>query len=116
MTENEIEDVVDNAKGAAMHPLLADLSEDEQQEIYKIARRKAGGRIGLYIHAIVFVLVMAFMVVLNVAFTPDYLWVKWPLGGWGVALFFHWLGNSIIPNVASDLEEKEIIRELEARR
>jgi len=112
MTENNIE----NAKVRAKHPLLEGLSQEEQMEIYKIAQRRVGRRMGLYIHVIVFVLVMALLIILNLTFTPNYLWVVWPLGGWGVGLFFHWLANSNIPDLTSNWEEKEIIKELESRR
>jgi hypothetical protein len=28
-------------------------------------------------------------IVINLASSPQYLWFKWPLIGWGIGLFFH---------------------------
>jgi hypothetical protein len=42
---------------------------------------------GFYIHAAVFVVVMALLFALNLT-DPDW-WVQWPLAGWGIGLAAH---------------------------
>lgn len=48
-------------------------------------------RMGLRVHAIVFVSSMALMLVINLMTGAPY-WVVWVLLGWGVGLLSHWLG------------------------
>ena len=48
-------------------------------------------RIGLRIHAIVFVASMVLMLLVNLLTGSPY-WVAWVLAGWGVGLLSHWLG------------------------
>ncbi len=46
-------------------------------------------KLGFRIHAIVFVLVIALLVVINVLTGSPY-WVLWVLLGWGIGLLAHW--------------------------
>ncbi|MBC8037988.1 MAG: 2TM domain-containing protein [Rhizobiales bacterium] len=46
-------------------------------------------KFGFRIHAIVFVLVMALLVVINLLTGSPY-WVLWVLLGWGIGLLAHW--------------------------
>lgn len=46
-------------------------------------------KLGFRIHAIVFVLVMALLVVINLLTGSPY-WVLWVLLGWGIGLLAHW--------------------------
>jgi two-component system, LytTR family, sensor kinase len=57
---------------------------------YAQAKREVEALKGFNIHALVFVLVMAGLVVIN-ALTSKTWWVQWPLAGWGFGLFCHWL-------------------------
>jgi hypothetical protein len=47
-------------------------------------------RIGLRVHAIVFVLSMLLMLVINVVTGAPY-WVVWVLLAWGIGMLSHWL-------------------------
>jgi len=47
-------------------------------------------RIGLRIHALVFIVSVVLMVLVNVLTGPPY-WVVWVLLGWGVGILSHWL-------------------------
>ena len=95
--------------------ILSKFSPEEQIDIYNRARRRAWARMSIMIHAIAYVLVVGFLTLLNLAITPDTLWVIWPAGGWGFGLFCHWLAASHLPQLANEWEEREIIRELERR-
>jgi 2TM domain len=44
---------------------------------------------GFYIHLTTYILVNALLVGINLAITPDRLWVKWPLMGWGIGIVAH---------------------------
>lgn len=56
----------------------------------KEARRKIMRR-GFKAHLISFVAVNAFLVVLNLATTPRDFWAIYPISGWGLGLFMHYV-------------------------
>jgi hypothetical protein len=65
------------------------------QEIERLARRRAGAKLGWFIHAAVFVCVNALL--MTIAFANGKPWAFFPLAGWGLGLAIHgavvWLGN-----------------------
>lgn len=61
----------------------------ENQEAYKKAKKTVEAKMGFYIHLAVYVGVNVLLIVINLATSPQYLWFKWPLLGWGIGLFFH---------------------------
>jgi len=62
------------------------LSEDE---IERIARKRAGAKLGWYIHAAVFVVVNLFVFALSRYGFGQRPWSVFPLLGWGVGLALH---------------------------
>jgi hypothetical protein len=50
-----------------------------------VARRK----VGLYIHATVYVAVNVLLITINLSTATGQLWFKWPLLGWGIGLLAH---------------------------
>ncbi len=61
----------------------------ENREGYENARKRVEAKIGFYIHLTVYVAVNVLLIVINFLTSPQYLWFKWPLFGWGIGLFFH---------------------------
>lgn len=61
----------------------------DEQEIYRTAKKRANAKMGLCIHAAVYVVVNVLLVVINLSASPDNLWFVWPLAGWGLGLAFH---------------------------
>lgn len=59
------------------------------EEIDKLARKRAGAKMGWYIHAAVYVLVNLFMFALQELGTGGRRWSIYPLLGWGLGLAFH---------------------------
>jgi hypothetical protein len=53
-------------------------------------RSEAGARLGLRIHATVFVAVQLMLVVVWALTGGGYLWFLFPLGGWGIGLAAHY--------------------------
>jgi hypothetical protein len=49
------------------------------------------GRIGFSSHAIIYVLVNALLIVLNLLIVPGFLWFFYPLICWGIGLGLHYL-------------------------
>jgi hypothetical protein len=59
------------------------------EDLKRIARRRVKARLGLYIHAAVYVAVNSFLALVQSRTTPGVLWSLWPLAGWGVGLAIH---------------------------
>lgn len=77
----------------------------ENQEAYQNAKKRIAAKLGFKIHLIVFVLVILILVLVNYSTSPDVLWVKWPIMGWGIGLFFHALSVYLFPNKTLITEE-----------
>ena len=61
----------------------------DNQEDYIKAKKRVEAKVGFYIHLAVYAGVNILLIVINLATSPQYLWFKWPLLGWGIGLFFH---------------------------
>jgi hypothetical protein len=84
----------------------------QDQDTYKRARRRVEAKFGFYIHLAVYVAVNILLVVLNLQYSPHYLWFPWPLFGWGIGICFHALGIFVFPS-GSPIKERMIQREME---
>lgn len=66
-----------------------------EQQIERLARRRAGAKMGWYIHALVYVCVNAGLML--IAWQTGRHWALYPLAGWGLGLAIHglavWLGS-----------------------
>ena len=89
----------------------------ENQEVYQRAKHKVEAKIGFYIHLAVYVLVNSLLIIINLGTSPQYIWFKWPLLGWGIGLFFHGMSIFVfsgkkLKGIKEKMIEKEIKREL----
>jgi hypothetical protein len=85
------------------------------QDLQRIARRRAGAKLGLYIHASVFVAVNALLAFVQQQSTPALHWNLWPLAGWGLGLAIH---AAVVLGIASGLRERmeaDELKKLESR-
>jgi hypothetical protein len=85
------------------------------EDMKRIARRRVSARIGLYIHATVYIVVNGFLALVQSQTTPGILWSLWPLAGWGVGLAIH---GAVVLLGQSGLRERmeaEELRRLESR-
>ena len=85
------------------------------ENLNRIARRRAGAKLGLYIHAAVYIAVNAFLAVVQFQATPQIHWNLWPLAGWGLGLAIH---AAVVLLGGSGLRERmeaEELRKLESR-
>jgi hypothetical protein len=62
------------------------MTEDEK---YNHARKQMLEIKGFYGHLSVYLLVNTGLLILNLATSPQYLWVFWPMFGWGIGLVSH---------------------------
>jgi hypothetical protein len=88
---------------------MALLSEDD---IERIARKRAGAKLGWYLHATVFVVVNLGMIALSSFGFTRRPWTMAPVLGWGAGLILHGISVFILAN-GSPLRERLLQRERE---
>jgi hypothetical protein len=89
------------------------MSTLQNQEAYQKAKKRAEAKIGFYIHLAVYVGVNILLMVINLSTSPQYLWFKWPLLGWGIGLFFHGMSIFVFSGKRFEvLKEKMIEKEM----
>ena len=82
------------------------------EEIDRLARKRAGAKMGWYIHAAVYLLVNAALFAASEYGLGNHHWRLGPLLGWGLGVMFHgisvfWLGKG------SSLRERMVQKERE---
>lgn len=86
----------------------------ESQEAYARAKKRVEAKIGFFIHFVIYIAVSVILIIINLSSSTQYLWFKWPIIGWGVGVFFHFLGVFVFsgrPAVTEKMIEKEMERE-----
>ncbi|MEY2526834.1 MAG: hypothetical protein QOE73_1605 [Verrucomicrobiota bacterium] len=61
----------------------------ENEILYRRAAARVEARLAFYRHLMIYVLVNVFLAILNLIRTPDHLWFKWSVFGWGIGLLAH---------------------------
>ena len=86
----------------------------KNDEAYSRAKKRVEEIKGFYAHLIVFVIVNAVLIAINLLVTPGFLWFLIPLCGWGIGLFFHAVfGFGLFGVFTQDWEDKKIKELLE---
>lgn len=83
----------------------------ENKEVYEKAKKRVEEKLEFYIHLLVYIVVMAMLIYLNYSTSPQHLWFKWPLMGWGIGLFFHGVTTFYISE-GSAIKEQMIENEM----
>jgi hypothetical protein len=88
----------------------------ENHEVYQRAKKRVEAKIGFYIHLAVYAGVNILLIIINLSTSPQYIWFKWPLLGWGIGLFFHGMSIFVfsgkkLKGIKEKMIEKEIKRE-----
>ena len=61
----------------------------ENDMLYRRAAARVEARLAFYRHIIIYVLVNAFLVILNLTRSHDDFWPRWSILGWGIGLIAH---------------------------
>lgn len=89
---------------------MVDQSEDE---LRKLAERRADAKLAFRAHATTYVVVIAGLAGINYFTSPDYWWFGWAAFGWGLGLLAH--GMATYGYATAD-RERMIAREMERLR
>jgi len=85
------------------------------QDLQRIARRRVRAKIGLYIHATVYVVVNGFLALVQSQTTPQYAWALWPAAAWGLGLAIHAVVVLLAASGVRERMEAEELRKLNSR-
>jgi len=73
------------------------LAQDMEQERERVERRVTA-RVYFYMHLYLYLGVNVYLLLLNLITSPFHWWFQFPLIGWGILLFLHWMGiNTLLP-------------------
>jgi tellurite resistance protein TehA-like permease len=86
----------------------------EDQDQLAEATKAVNTKIGFYIHLVVYALVNAGLIAINLSTSTEHLWFKWPLLGWGIGVFFHALAVFVFPK-GRLLRERMIARAMKKK-
>jgi len=81
------------------------------QEAQKRAQKKAEAKIGFRIHLAIYIVVITLLAIINYSTSTEYIWFKWPLMGWGIAVIIHAISvfnSSAKSNIKERMIEKEM--------
>jgi uncharacterized RDD family membrane protein YckC len=80
-----------------------------KDEAFERAKKRVEEIKGFYAHLIVFIVVNAVLITINLLVTPRLLWFIIPLCGWGIGLFFHAVfGFGLFGIFTREWEERKI--------
>ncbi len=82
------------------------------EEIERLARRRAGAKLGWYSHAAIYVVVNLFLFAISQYGFGERRWSVFPLLGWGVGLAFHGISVFVL-GTGSELRERMVRKERE---
>ena len=80
-------------------------------EAYQKAKKRLVAKRAFKSHLFVYLGVCSGLLVINLLTFPDYLWVKWPAMGWGIAVIFHAMtvyGFLGAPPITDEMIEEEM--------
>ena len=80
-----------------------------EQRYYKAHKRVKDIK-GFYIHLTIYCLVIPVIIFVNLKYVPHFHWFWFSTLGWGMGLFFHWLGifGFKLLGLGKDWEDKKI--------
>lgn len=89
-----------------------DITLKEYQLAYKDIVIKRAKR-SFLVHSLIYILVNAGLIILNLTSEPHYLWFLWPLLSWGAGLAWHFIFGVL--GAGKEVEATEALAEKHAR-
>jgi phosphate/sulfate permease len=87
----------------------------ENKEAYRKAEQRVRAKMGFFIHLCVYLGVNLILFIINwETLGPNgYHWFIWPLLGWGIGIFFHFMGVFFF---SGSIKERMIAKEIERQK
>ena len=61
----------------------------KNQKSKQTAQQNAKPKVEFRIHLINYIVINTLLAIINLTLTPEYIWFKWPLLGWGIGIILH---------------------------
>jgi hypothetical protein len=87
---------------------------ENDDRLYRRAKARVEELKGFYVHLMVYVVVNAGLVAINLLTTPGSYWFYWPLIGWGIGLIIHGLmvfGGGLFGSAWEERKVRELMDE-----
>lgn len=82
---------------------------NQNSDKYQSAKNRVEEIKGFYGNFISFCVAMAFLIFINLNYSPKQIWFHWPFLGWGLGVFLHAMKvYNFIPFLGKEWEEKKI--------
>ncbi len=93
-----------------------DKDSEEYQAAYKRAEKRVKARLGFFWHLAAYLVVNGFLFLIWLFTGLGYPWFIWPVLGWGIGLFFHFLnvfvfGTRVVEDYTRRMIEEEVRKE-----
>ena len=96
--------------------MAQEISLEEYKKAYREVRRDEEKR-GFLVHLVVYILVNAMLIIINLMYSPEKIWFFYPLIGWGIGISMHYLfGVRWLEKTLKEREAKAEYRVREAKR
>lgn len=84
------------------------------EEIRKLAHSRVAAKKGFFSNLFIYLVVNAFLVLIwYFASGAGYPWFLWVMGGWGIALVFHFFNVFVFPREGGDWERNQVQKEMD---
>lgn len=83
----------------------------EDRALERLARRRAGAKLGFYVHGLIYVLVNLVLAAIQQYATPGVGWALFPALGWGLGLAIHGIAV-FFASTGAALRERIVAAEL----
>lgn len=80
----------------------------DQSKLEREARKRVKALRDFYVHLATFVVINAFLIIINLMTSPGDFWAIWPLLGWGVGLVSHGLSVLELGIGSKEWEERKV--------
>lgn len=92
-------------------------TDELEKEARSRAEKRVEEKLGFLKHLVVYIIVNAFLFVINAVTGPKFWWFLFPLGGWGIALVAHFVTVFVLGGgLVEEWRRKEIEKEAERLR
>lgn len=61
----------------------------KNQKTQQTALNRAKAKIEFRIHLINYIIINTLLAIINLTLSPEYIWFKWPVLGWGIGIILH---------------------------
>lgn len=79
-----------------------------EDRLYRKAEKRVRARREFYTHLAIYVVVIAFLAVINIMTSSSYLWFLWVVFGWGIGIVSHGIATYSLLHFDDSAVEREV--------